>query len=399
VKVRWFRIARLGPCLLALAACQEKLATPTDCPELCPGNSLLIRDTVITARVGLDSTFTGYLAPGAVGALLVSNGLGAGEARAFAVYAPRPDTVLVDGVGQHYTIDSVVFTYNLVARDTSVHELRLIAHRIPPTVTASSNFAEIDTALTPESLIDSVLISDTLKSGSVRLLVKGDALERILPSEADSGKLGVGVRINAAGPTGVRLGAESTSSAPVYITYVHAAVSDTAKQRQQFVLAPEVSNYVIDAPPPPADRLFLGGKEGSRLLLRFTLPQEIKDSAGIVRATLELTLAEPLLGLPNDPGDLQIRGVLVDLGAKSPALANVAASSQLIAGSTGVLSIDMRQVVATWLGKTGLTPTLILGLSPDGGTFSRPEFLSTLSGAAAPRIRITYALFSHPGHP
>lgn len=394
------QFALLGTCLATLAACQEKLATPTDCPELCPGTSLIIKDTVITAQLGLDSTFTGYLAPNQVGALLLSNGISAGEARTFSVFPARPDSVLVDGVSQAYTIDSVVFTYQLVARDTSVRNLRLIAHRIAATVNDNSSFAEIEAALTPETVIDSILVSDTLKRGSLRLLILGDALNRILPSEADSGKLGIALRLNAAAPTGVRLGAVSSGSSPVFNTYVHAAVSDTAKQRQTLVLVSAVSNYVIDGPPPPGpDRLFLGGKSGSRVLLRFKLPQEIQDSGAIVRATLELTLAEPLRGLPNDPGDLQIRGVLVDLGAKSPALAGLTASAQLLAGATGVQSVELRHVIATWVGSSGLTQALLLGLAPEGGTFSRPEFFSTLAASDGPRLRITYALSTHPGQP
>jgi len=64
-----------------------------------------------------------------------------------------------------------------------------------------------------------------------------------------------------------------------------------------------------------------------------------------------------------------------------------------------VQSVDVRDVVTPWLGKNGTIPALLLGLAPEGGTFSRPEFFSTLAGAAAPRLRITYALPTHPGHP
>jgi len=399
VKVR-FALAGMLLALLS-AGCQEKLATPTDCPALCPGTSLSIRDTILTAKLGLDSTYTGYLSADQVGALLVSNGLSAGEARAYAVFPARSDTVFVDATPQTYTIDSVGFVVELLARDTSVHNLRLILHRIPPTVDTTTGFAEIDAALTPGSIIDSVVVSDTLKTGAITVMVKGAALDRILPSEADSGKLGIGIRLNAAAPTGVRLGsAASAVSPPVFTTYAKANVADTAKQRSVISLGSISSNYVIqEPPPPPPDELFLGGRSGSRMLLRFELPALIKDSGAVVRATLELTPTGPLKGLPNDPGELQIRGVLVDLGAKSPAIISVSAIAPLAAGATAVQSIDIREVAATWFGVSGTTPSILLGLAPEGGTFSRPEFFSTLAGAAAPRIRITYALPTHPGHP
>lgn len=383
-------------------ACQERLTTPSNCPELCPGTGLLIRDTVLTARVGLDSTFTGYLSADQVGALLVSNGLAAGEARAFAVFPKRPDSVTVDGQARSYTIDSVAFVLSLVARDTAVNELRLILHRIPATVDTSTTFAELDGLLTPESLIDSVVVADTLTGGSVRVVLTGEELDRIAPLEADSGQRAIGIRLNAAGPTGVRLGsANSGFNAPLFTTYVHADIADTAKQRQQINLGSgNLANYVLEELPPPGpDLLFLGGRSGSRILLRFSLPASLKDSAAVVRATLELTPPGPLKGLPNDPGELQIRGVLVDLGAKSPPLGNLAAASALPAGATGVQSTDLRNVVATWFGPNGVTPTILLGLAPDGGTFSRPEFFSTLAPSGAPRLRLTYALPTRPGQP
>ena len=385
----------------AAAACQEQLGTPSNCPELCPGTSLIIRDTVLTARLGLDSTFTGYLSADQVGALLVSNGLPAGEARAFAVFPKRGDSVTVDATLRAYTIDSVVFVLSVIARDTAVDDLRLILHRIPATVDTTTSFAELDAMLTPESVIDSVVVPDTLRSGSVRVVLTGEELDRIAPIEADSGQRGIGIRLNAAGPTGVRLGsANSGFNPPLFVTYVHADIADTAKQRQQINLAPDPANYILEELPPPGpDLLFLGGRSGSRILLRFELPAALKDSAAVVRATLELTPAGPLKGLPNDPGQLQIRGVLVDLGAKSPALGSIAAASGLAAGATDIQSADLRNVVSTWFGPNGATPTILLGLAPDGGTFSRPEFFSTLAPTGAPRLRLTYALPTRPGQP
>ena len=387
--------------LMGGIACQEKLGTPTECPELCPGTSLVIRDTVLLARTGLDSTFTGYLRADQVGALLVSNGIPAGEARAFAVYPARSDSVTVDGTPQTYTIDSVAFVLTLVARDTAVKGLRFILHRIPITTDTSTTFAELDAALTPETLIDSVQVSDTLRSGTVRVVVKGDALQRIAPSVADTGRLAIGIRLNATAPTGARLGAPSGgANAPLFTTYVHANVADTAKQRQVINFGPSLQNYVFSGPPPASpDKLFLGGRSGSRVLLRFSLPPAIKDSAAVVRATLELTPAGPITGLPNDPGELQVRGVLVDLGAKSPPLAGIAAQALLPAGATAVQSADLRSVVSTWFGPNGQTPTILLGLAPEGGTFSRPEFFSSLAPSGGPRLRLTYALPTHPGQP
>jgi len=384
-----------------LTACQEKLATPTDCPDLCPGISLIVRDTVLDAQVGLDSTFVGYIGANNVSALLVSNGISGGEARAWAEFPKRADSVIVDVASKAYTIDSVRFVLHLLARDTAVRNLRFILHRVPPTLDTTTTFDALNAELTPESIIDSTVVSDTLKSGTVRVLVTGNALQRILPIDADSGRLGVGIRVNGDSPTGARLGSRaSLEGPPQFITYVHVDVVDTAKQHQVITLNADSANYVLQTLPPPAsDHLFLGGRSGSRTVIRFKIPKLIKDSAAVVRATLELTPSGPIRGLRNDPGELQVRGVLLDLGAKSTPLTTVAATALLTSGATTVQSTDLKDVVNLWLGPNGTTPTLLLGLSPEGGTFSRPEFFSTRSASGAPRIRLTYALPTHPGQP
>lgn len=387
---------------VALAtACQEKLATPTDCPDLCPGTSLIIRDTILEAQPGLDSTFVGYIRADAVSALLVSTEISGGEARAWMDFPRRSDSITVDVASKPYTIDSVAFVLHLLARDTAVRNLRFILHRIPPTADTTITFDALNAELTPESIIDSTVVSDTLKTGVVRVLLTGDELQRITPIEADSFRLGVGVRINADSPTGARIASLlGLEGGPQMLTYVHVDVVDTSKQHQIITQNADTANYVLQTPPsPPADRLFLGGRSGSRTIIRFKLPKLIKDSAAVVRATLELTPASPIKGLANDPGELQVRGVLLDFGAKSTPLTTVAATASLPAGSTAVQSADLKDVVNLWFGPNGTTPTLLLGLSPEGGTFSRPEFFSTRSGSGAPRIRLTYALPTHPGQP
>lgn len=389
------------PLLTALVACQEKLATPTDCPELCPGTSLTIRDTVLFPSVGLDSSFTGYLGADGIPALLVSSGLDAGEARSFAVFPRRSDTVFVGGSPASYTVDSVAFVASLLARDSTVRGLKLYFHRVPVTLDTTSTFADVDGSLTEETLIDSLAIPDTLKSGTIQLVLKGDALNRVIPAEADSGRLGIGLRVGGPAPTGVRLASASTNQgAPAFTSYVKANVTDTTKQKQTLSSRADVSSYVMNGPLPPGpDDLFLGGKSGSRMILRFALPPLLKDSGSVLRATLQLTPVGPLKGLRNDPAQLQIRAVLLDVGAKSPALAGISAVAELNPGATEVQAIDARSVVRTWFGANGLPATLLIGLAPEGGTFTRPEFFSSRAASGAPQLRVTYALASHPGHP
>ena len=396
------RSAPLAALLLAAAvACQEKLTMPVDCHDLCPGQSLIVRDTVLLPLVGLDSSYAGYVSAAAVPALLVSDGLAAGEARAFATFPAQSDSLTVDGLPYAYTTDSVTVTFNLVARDSTVPGLRILLHRVPPHFDTTATFTGVDTLLTPASLIDSIVVHDTLKTGTVRLLLTGDALAKLHPFDGDSGRIGLGLRVRASAPTGVRLSSLSSGGgAPTILAYVQVPTPDTTRRHQTITRAADTANYVINAPPVPGpDTLFLGGKSGSRSILRFVVPASVKDSSTVLRATLELTAAGPIKGLPGDPGTIQFRGVLVDVGAKSPALAGVTASLEVPAGTTGGVSADVRSIVATWFNATPPPSTLFMGLSPEGGTFSRPEFLSSVAPSGGPRLRITYALPSRPGHP
>lgn len=384
-----------------LSACQEKLTTPVDCPELCPGTSLTVRDTVLTANLNGDSTYTGYVGGTEMSALLASNGIDAGESRIFMTFPRRSDSVFVDGLAYFLTVDSIAVSVQLLARDTLIPDLKLYLHRITPDLDTTATLAGLDTQLTGATLIDSATVADTAKTGTVRMILRGDDIAKLTAIEADSNRLGIGIRVGAGVPTGVRLGSiNSTAGGPTIITWGTVPIADTSKVRQITTTFAEKANYVIETPSVPNDVIWLGGKFGARSLLRFTLPPYLRDSASVLRATLELTPAIPLRGLRSDSPSLEIRGLLADLGAKSPALATIGASVPIPTGQTEVLDVDVRDIVVTWFGATSTPPTAIfLAILPEGSTFSRPEFFSTRAPGGAPRLRITYALPSRPGHP
>ena len=385
-----------------VAGCQEELSAPADCPELCPGTSLVILETLLYALPGLDSTYTGYIGANDVPALLVSDGISAGEARAFATFPRQPDSVLIGGTQTFVAIDSVALTAQLIARDSTLTGLKVFYYRIAPDLDSTVTLAAIDAMMTPESLIDSLIVSDTLKRGALRLVLPADKLGRLVGPEADSGRFGVGYRVKGPQPTGIRLGSNfSNEGGPSFTAYGKAATTDTAQQKQTLTIPAEKSNYVIEFPVVSGDgSLVLGGKAGSRGILRFSIPQTIRDSASVLRATLELTPAVPVPGLRNDPASLQVRGVLVDLGAKSPSLSALFAVSPVEAEATDPQLIEVLPIVSAWFGPGNTAPTtFFMGISPEGGSFGRPEFISSQDPVNGPRLRITYALPSRPGHP
>ena len=387
--------------LVLLAACQERLAGPADCPELCPGTGLDVREVLLTPIAGLDSSYYGYLNTSDITSLLISDGVPAGEARAVMAFPKRPDSVLVDNTTYPFsTIDSVAVTVKLAARDSTVGGLKLYFHRVSPVIDSTLTVASVDAQLTPATLIDSLIVPDSVKRDTVRLVLTGDKIDRIQAFESDSFRLGIGVRMKAAEPTGIRL--DLSAGIPTITTYVHVAVTDTAKAHQVVAVSTDNADYVItELPPVPAGDLFLGGRLGSRTLLRFSLPKFIKDSASPIRATLELTPSASLIGIRNDFATMLVSGVLTDLGPKSPAVTGAVVSTVLGVGTSAVQSAEVLPLVTTWFAPEHAPPTeFLLSLLQETGTFARPQFYSSRGPAdRVPRLRLTYVVPTRPGHP
>ena len=200
-----------------------------------------------------------------------------------------------------------------------------------------------------------------------------------------------------------------STAAPQYQSRGSIDIADTTKTRQTTAVHPasvDAAGYLLNddrSVAPDPDLLYSGGPGAARTIIRFALPKAIKDTAQILRATLELTPAAPLAGLPNNSlGDsLGVSGVIADLGAKSPRLVTqgLVLFGALPESSVDTVSIDITRLVAQWQSPTGPPPAIILGQNSEGQSFMQPVFYSTRSVAGAPRLIIVYALPSRPGNP
>jgi hypothetical protein len=383
---------------LALVGCQEKLTAPADCPALCPGGSSQVFDEVISAISGADSSFRGYVQPTSSAALLVSNGLGGFETRAIMRFSPRSDTVTVRDTARTYTIDSVAFGFNLVARDTTLPGLRLLLYRLPVSIDTTTTYAAIDPAFVPANLVRTIVVPDSQRSGAIRTVLSGADLNSVVIPAADSGVLALGLRIDSPDTTGIRIASSATGSGGAFITYATLDVPDTGTARlRTFSLTAPFNSFVSPPQPVPDTTLLeVGGEPSSRALLRFELPPHIRDSANIVRATLELTPVAPISGLPTDPARIQARAVLADLGAKSPvsSAAGRVPADTVEVGATSV-SIEAVRIVELWLGDTPSPAALVVSLARpelEAASFAHPVFYSTRAAdpAVRPRLRISY---------
>jgi len=389
-------------CLVALA-CQEDLTAPGSCPALCPGGAPEVVDTVLTPVPGGDSTFIGYIEAGAGSALLAAEQLGGVDARAVLRFASRGDSVLVRDTLRAFTVDSVLISVGLLARDSTVSGLSLVLYRLPRTIDSSVTLADVNAAFIPANLVGTIPIPDSIQTGSVQLPLADTLLARVAIPPGDSGILAIAIGLQGPAQTGVRLGSQTGGSlAPAFTTFVTADIADTALQAQSIVRVASFNTFVTSAAGfPPPDLLSVGGAPSSRSLIRFALPSRIKDSVQILRATLEFVPESPLPGLPNDPATLEVRGILSDIGAKSPpcnlsnlcggAIITRRSQAELVTGSTDTLRVEVPDIVRGWQGEDGAPEAFFVLLIPEGGSFTTATFASTRAGVHVPRLRITYA--------
>lgn len=377
-----------------LLACQERIAAPADCPNLCPG-AFEIRDTVLDPLADQDSTFGGYLIPGQGGSLRTSYQFPASEDRTVFRFVARPDsyTVRKDSLVP-YTIDSVSLSVSVVYRDTSVRNLRVFLYRMPATVDSSVTFLDADTAFTPANLIDSLLVDDTTAAIRLMTVLKDTTLGRVAIAAADSGKLAIGVQIRADQGTGARIGSIGTTT-PAFITYVTIPNADSTIPGTPLTRGISFGTFVSQSVPAldPAV-LTVGGAPSARSLLRFPWPTFLRDSVRLVRVSLELVPTAPFTGLKGDTAFVQARPVLSDLGGKSPVSSDpfYGATGALVLGMSDTVRLEVRRAATLWQAEQPLPSAFMLNLIPEISNFTRATFGSTRTPGFAPRLRVTYAL-------
>jgi hypothetical protein len=391
---------------VAVAGCQEQLTAPGGCPATCPGGTPVLRDTVLDALVGKDSTHIGYQVRGATfSGLRVSNGLIGSTEFAVIKFVPREgtlpvrDTALDSLVEQTYTIDSMSVDFSLLARDTTASGVVVELHRLPAATDTNVSFATLAALMTPSTLIDSVTIDDSIRAvHRYHFVFHGDTTPLMQIDSADQGVLTIGYAISGASTTGIRIGGGSSQSeVPTFRTWVTLNITDTASSVKHQIIpkGPAFSTYVSSAAAPAPDPaiLAIGTPDAARALIRFPWPKYLRDSALLARATLELVPSQAVDGLPGDSASVEVRGVFADFGAKSPAT-GLRGTRLLTLGSLDTVRIDVVSEIQLWQGSNRLPhpPLLEVRMSPEGASFTEPRFYSTTETVAArrPRLRITY---------
>jgi hypothetical protein len=392
-----------------VTACQERLTSPADCPELCPGGSPQVFDTVVTALAGLDSSYPspadfangGYVNRGRGLALLLSNGFIASEDRPIYRFAPRSDQISVRDTFRTYTVDSAIINVTIVARDTLVGGLKLFLYRIPSGVDSTVSFTGVEPLLTPASLIDSIVVPDSVHTGTVVDTLGPAEVGRVAFGGTDS-TLAIALKMTANAPTGIRVGSLASSTAATFTAFVTVDVPDTGSVKHQSISRPTAFNtFVTENPIVPIDSLLtVGGEPSSRALIRFGLSRDFLDSASILRATLEVTPVRPIFSLQGDPSFIQAIPVVGDFGAKSPISSDSIAlrlgTDTLPLVQSDTVRFNVTRHVQVWQVSSDRPQSIFLRLAPEAASFARGQFFSTRSHGpdpsvlVAPRLRITY---------
>jgi hypothetical protein len=392
------RLSWGGAALAALAtlACQEQLTQPGQCPELCPGGTPNAVEEVLQALPNADSTFTGYVPKAGGGALLVSSGIPTLQDTNFALirFNPRVDTVRFRDTVRSYTVDSIKLSIGVVGRDSLMKSLRLRLFKLPGSLdTTNLTYPGVSGFFTSANLIIETPVPDTLKSGTVTVVLKQAIyLDKLALQPADGGRLMLGVAVVApTGPTGARVGTLLSAFPPTFATYAKPVAANAGTTSIPIQPSPDFNTYVSRIEPVLDPTLLtVGGAPAARALIRFPWPVRLRDSVSLVRATLEMTPVTPVAGLPNDNGLLDARDLLVDLGSKSPTFPTFTRNVSLPANADTVIKVEVVNLVQLWQTAGGAKPpALFLAIVPEGASFTRAVFGSTRSGTA-PRLRLTY---------
>ena len=415
------RLARLGgiAATLGVAACVENLTAPGKCPEFCPSGSIQIVDTLLTTNVSRDSAYRAYVLAHEAAVMAVVDAPGVMDSRAIMLTGALADSVVLAGdtvpdriVGS----DSLKLTVTLVRRDTAAQDLTLSFYRLPVTLDSTTTFADLAGAFATAPLrtvnldsleakpggVDSTtgdaIVVDTA-TDRVAVTVKFDSLQAPY-SAADSGRLGIGVRVSAAGPTSVAIATRASVVGGAQVAWYATVDSITDSSTTRIHKLPpyprgvEFESFVFDPPPAPLDStLAVGGVPSARSLLRVDLPRAIRDSSQIVRATLILVPAVAARGAPADSFIVEAHTVLTDFGAKSPiALDPQRTDTAMIRiGATDSVQIEVTNLLRLWAVDTILPTAIMLRAQDEGSNPAEIRFYPSAAPPYRPSLRVTYA--------
>jgi hypothetical protein len=411
----WIFRGALGAALLFSLGCSEQVTSSVACPELCTDESATLRDTVLTGALVLDTTFSGFPLLGESRDIaLVSRGDTA-DVRIIARFDTLPSTFLPPAPQPDSLIARVDSAAYLFAVDTTFKK---------PTVPITIEAFDVDTTAAdtvPATLLP--LFRDDRLIGSATYLAADvkDTLRLPLNNDAVLAKvragthLRIGLRMRT--PVGqsasvlvvgsqftprvrFRVSADTTVMPDTVFPSSRTPVSDAS-------IATSLLLYPLHAagalPPPPSDRLALGGIAGARSYLRFDIPGIVLDSVQVIRASLQLTQRPSRF----PGGNQDTVTVITQAVVAGAAVTDIYTASQflgatlnfpvdtlrLVPRDSGTRSLEIVNIVRAWrIVGTSRTPrALVIRAAEEGLLAGELNFFSAdAPEAVRPRLRLTY---------
>lgn len=399
--------------LLALGACSEQVTSSLGCPELCTDQSAVLRDTLLTGAVVLDTSFTGFPLPGVSRDIaLVARGDTA-DVRIVARFDTLPSR-FVPPAPQSDSLISRVDSATLIFRvDTSfqkpVGPLTIDAFDVDTTAADT-----VPATLLPLFRADRLIGSSTYAAADVK-----DTLRLTLDNAAVLAKIRTGGRLRI----GLRLRAAQSASLLVlgnsFAPRVRFRVAADTLVRPDTVflssrtptddatIAGSLQLYALRAAgalgPTTSDRIVLGGIGGARSYLRFDIPSIVIDSVRVIRAALQLTQRPSRFA----GGGSDTVTVITHPVTSGPAVTDIFTASQFLAAAgdfpvdtlrlvprdSGMKTLEIVNVVRAWraVGTTRTGRALVLRVAEEGLKAGEVNFFS-IDGPVAerPRLRLTY---------
>jgi hypothetical protein len=395
------RQARVGYGLLPLVAvaivgCEEALTAPGACPDFCPSVVLEVRDTVIEGSLERDEWVRGYFQPYQAAALRIASPAAGIESRGIIRFTAFGEEFNEGGeLRPIVSLDSFRVDLGLLRQFAGVDSLEFAIHRLPIDVDTTTTFLAVDPLFDDSTLIGTLVVPDSVESGTVSLVLPGDAFPTFA---ADSQRAAIGLAVRGAAPAWADVRSrEGVASAIVPASLVRFVTIDSADgETAERLDTRQVGFDTFVAPdlaPPAPDVLAVGGLPSARAFLRVNLPLGIMDSSEVVRATLLLVPSEPVIGSMGDTVKLRALGLQADVGPKSPfflAPADSVGAADVLVGATDTIEVDITYLVRPWQGDSTLARALLLTVTPEAGSLGEIRLRSTRSLQGAPAMRVTY---------
>ncbi len=390
--------ARLLPVAVLLAlvglGCEESLLAPGVCPEFCPPGELEVRDTVLSSVFTEDGFFVGYRLPHEAAELQVAGGDSLVESAALIVFNRFSATYSGGDTTVSRTIhrtDSFRIRIHVVRRHSTAKGILLGLHWVPVSVDSNTGYHDIAPFLRDSTRVASIAVPDDFRFGTLSAVVGGDAFPNYV---SDSFQVAVAVRLEGFEPAYVTLASSDSADIGTITRFVQVDSASLRVTRSDQRVTGFDTFVLKPFPPAGPNTLRVGGAPAARALLRAQIPGSILDSTQIVRATLLLVPARPVLGAAGDTLRLRAHAIGADLGPKSPLIQEddtaAVGSARIPVGSNDTIAVDVTRVLNAWTRSRDIPRALMLRLVPEAASVGTVDVHSISSSSGRPALRVTY---------